>query len=323
MERRGHAGPFRCPLCVANTETISHLFFNCPYTISIWNGIVQNEDAGFHWNGSNQEFFIHWEKMYKGELTKKKGLRACWQKLAKIVCWCVWKERNQRIFQNQHQPVWKLIVIINALLGEVVSRSTIPSNKADLTSKEKKWMQNFKIQVKNSIVVIKKEEWEIRMDKVQFENWLKERKIFKLFFDGASKGNPRRAGGGGFVINPRGKTEIEYSWSIRHESNNMVEAYGLWQGLKQVQKLGVEEVVIIGDSRLIIHALIKGRKGNNERLEGLLKRIRYMAKSIRKIEFFHVLRELNENADEAANKFIDLGCYELTVNSKISLETPP
>ena len=104
LERRGHAGPFRCPLCVANTETISHLFFNCPYTISIWNGIVQNEDAGFHWNGSNQEFFIHWGKMYKGELTKKKGLRACWQKLAKIVCWCVWKERNQRIFQNRHQP---------------------------------------------------------------------------------------------------------------------------------------------------------------------------------------------------------------------------
>ena len=204
-----------------------------------------------------------------------------------------------------------------------MSRSTIPSNKAELTSKEKKWMQSFKIQENNSTVVNKKEEWEIRMDKVQFENWLKERKTFKLFFDGASKGNPGRAGGGGVIINPRGKAEIEYSWSVGHESNNIAEAYGLWQGLKQVQNLGVEEVVIIGDSRLIIHALIKGRKGNNERLEGLLKRIRYMAKSIRKIEFFHVLRELNMTADEAANKFIDLGCYELMVNSRISLEIPP
>ena len=32
------------------------------------------------------------------------------------------------------------------------------------------------------------------MDKSQFENWLRERKIFKLFFDGASKGNPRKPG---------------------------------------------------------------------------------------------------------------------------------
>ena len=103
----------------------------------------------------------------------------------------------------------------------------------------------------------------------------------------------------------------------------MAEAYGLWQGLKQVQVLGADEVVVIGDSRLIIQALIRGRRGKNERLEGLLKRIRYMAKSIRKIEFFHVLRELNMTADEAANKFIDLGSYELMVNSRISLEIPP
>jgi len=323
LERRGHAGPFRCPLCVANSETISHLFFQCPYTISVWNGIAQNEDAGFNWIGSNQEFFIHWEKMYPGELTKKNGLRACWQKLAKIVCWCVWKERNQRIFLNRHQPAWKVIVIINALFGEVVSRSTLPTNKAELTSKEKKWMQSLKIQEKKSITVNKMEEWEIRMDNSQLENWLKERKIFKLFFDGASKGNPGRAGGGGVIINPIGKTEIEYSWSIGHESNNMAEAYGLWQGLKQVQVLGADEVVVIGDSRLIIQALIRGRRGKNERLEGLLKRIRYKAKSFKKIEFFHVLRELNKSADVAANKFIDLGCYELKVNSMISQEIPP
>ena len=47
------------------------------------------------------------------------------------------------------------------------------------------------------------------MDKSEFENWLRERNIFRLFFDGASKGNPRRAGGG-VLIDPRGKVDIEY-----------------------------------------------------------------------------------------------------------------
>ena len=57
-----------------------------------------------------------------------------------------------------------------------------------------------------------------------------------MFFDGASKGNPRRAGGGGVVINLGGKVETKYYWNIGYDSNNMAEAYGLWQGLKQVKE---------------------------------------------------------------------------------------
>ena len=184
-------------------------------------------------------------------------------------------------------------------------------------------MQSLNIQENNSIGIKNLEDWEIRMDKTQFENWLRERKIFKLFFDGASKGNPGKAGGGGVVINHNGKVETEYAWNIGHDSNNMAEAYGLWQGLKQVQKVGVDEAVVIGDSRLIIQAVSEGRQSKNERMERLLKRIRYAIKRFKKIEFFHVLRELNMRANKAANKFIDIGCYELKVNSKLSLEIPP
>ena len=114
---------------------------------------MQNGGDGFQWNGSNQDFFINWEKMYKGELAKKNGVRACWLKLSKIVCWCIWIERNQRIFQNRNQPAWKLNVKINALLGEVVSSTTIPNNKSELTEKEKKWMQSLNIQENNSIAL--------------------------------------------------------------------------------------------------------------------------------------------------------------------------
>ena len=99
------------------------------------------------------------------------------------------------------------------------------------------------------------------MDKTQFENWLSERKIFKLFFYGASKGNPGRAGGGGIILEPRGKVVIEYYWNIGYNSNNMAEAYGLWKGLKQLKKKEVEEVLVFGDSRIIIQALNGGRKG--------------------------------------------------------------
>ena len=78
----------------------------------------------------------------------------------------------------------------------------------------------------------KMESWEIRLNKVQFGNWMKERRIVKLFFDGASKGSPRMAGGGGVIISLEEEIEMEYFWNIVNDSNNMAEAYRLWQGIK-------------------------------------------------------------------------------------------
>ena len=103
----------------------------------------------------------------------------------------------------------------------------------------------------------------------------------------------------------------------------MAEAYRLWQGLKQMQSVGAEEAVVIGDSRLIIQAMRGGGRGKHERMERLLNRIRDMVKRLRKIEFYHVLRELNVKADKAANNFIYIGCYELKVNTTTRLEIPP
>ena len=124
-------------------------------------------------------------------------------------------------------------------------------------------MKSLKIMEENEAAPIKLEEWDIRMECDQFASWLKEKKTFKLFFDGASKGNPGKAGGGGVIIDPDGKVEIEFSWNIGNDSNNMAEAYRLWQGLKQLQGKGVEEVLVFGDSRVIIQALNGGRRDKN------------------------------------------------------------
>ena len=148
-------------------------------------------------------------------------------KLPKLTCWYIWNERNHRIFQNKIQPAWKIAAKVNAMLGEIVSKSKIPSNKGTLNANEKSWMQRLNIKTVRDVAASKLEKWEIRMDESQFENWLRERKIFKLFFDGASKGNPRKAGGGRIIIEPGGKIMMEYYWNIGHNSNNMAEAYGL------------------------------------------------------------------------------------------------
>ena len=103
----------------------------------------------------------------------------------------------------------------------------------------------------------------------------------------------------------------------------MAEAYGLWQGLKQLQKKGVEDVMVFGDSILVIQALNGGGRGKNECTVRLINRIRTKARLFRKATFYHILREMNVLADIAANKSIAIGQYDLVVNSSVRFEIPP
>ena len=85
-------------------------------------------------------------------------------KLPKLICWCIWNERNHRIFQEKTQPAWKTAIKITALFGEVVNSSKIPNNKGNLTEREKNWMQSINIMAVNKADANKLEEWDIGMD---------------------------------------------------------------------------------------------------------------------------------------------------------------
>ena len=126
-------------------------------------------------------------------------------------------------------------------MGEVLKIYHISRNKAKLTVDEIMWLHSFNFIASDFEPPSKKlETWEIRYDKSQFGNWMKERKMFKLFFNDTSKGNPGKAKGGGVIICPEGNIEVEYFWNIGFDSNNMAEFYGLWQGIKQLKEKGVD-----------------------------------------------------------------------------------
>ena len=49
--------------------------------------------------------------------------------------------------------------------------------------------------------------------------------------DGASKGKPGKAGGGGVLFDPDGNLIMFFAWELGQLSNNSVEYLALWQGL--------------------------------------------------------------------------------------------
>ena len=64
-------------------------------------------------------------------------------KLPKVICWCIWIERNHRTFQDKALPAWKIAVKAQALLSDIVSAMVIPKNKSNLTDNERNWMQSL------------------------------------------------------------------------------------------------------------------------------------------------------------------------------------
>jgi ribonuclease HI len=123
-----------------------------------------------------------------------------------------------------------------------------------------------------------------------------------LFFDGASKGNPGSTGGGGVLVSPTGHLEFSFSWGLGIESNNRAEALALWQGIIQAINHNVQDLVIIGDSRLVIQALILSNRVKNAKLQHILEKIQLLLGNLRTYKLYHVLRSLNASADAEANK---------------------
>ena len=65
-----------------------------------------------------------------------------------------------------------------------------------------------------------------------------------------------------------------------------MEAYGIWQGLKQLKDKGVGKVMVFGDSRLIIQAMNGENHCKSVRLVRLIKRLISISKSFRQTKYF-------------------------------------
>ena len=59
------------------------------------------------------------------------------------------------------------------------------------------------------------------------------------------------------------------------------------------------------------------------RLATLIKIIKFVSKTFHQVEFFHILCELNDLADQATNKSMVLSKNEMSVNHHLSSFIPP
>nr|XP_016474435.1 PREDICTED: uncharacterized protein LOC107796204 [Nicotiana tabacum] len=99
-----HIDDLSCPLCNAADESIDHLFFQCQYSANVWSKLLK-------WQGVTKvptlwQVAITWAARHMqgkstGMMLFRMTLAAC--------LYCVWNERNLRLFQQRSRPADMLV----------------------------------------------------------------------------------------------------------------------------------------------------------------------------------------------------------------------
>jgi hypothetical protein len=182
------------------------------------------------------DFIQNWRSLCPFQVMKKALLYTLWRMLPKFILWKIWLERNNRLFKEITSNPAQVTTKINALFGESSPYFCKLKNSIGLEEKEDQWIKslNLKDQPQQTGNESRQEKWEIWMKEEEFEEWKRQRRKHLLFFDGASKGNPKAASGGGVLLNPNEQLELSYAWGLGVETNNRAEALALWQVLNRL-----------------------------------------------------------------------------------------
>ena len=127
-----------------------------------------------------------------------------------------------------------------------------------------------------------------------------------LLFDGGSRGNPGPSGCG-FVIMNNDETEIIAKGSefLGKNTNNYAEYMGVILGMKKALELHINNLIIKGDSQLVIKQLLKEYSVKSPNLIPLYSIASKLILQFNNVRFNHIKRKLNVLADKLANEAMD------------------
>lgn len=137
----------------------------------------------------------------------------------------------------------------------------------------------------------------------------KKNNAWKIFIDGASRGNPGPSGTGMHFEKDQDEKVIRKGFFIGNKTNNQAEYYALIVALYYIKEELASQsekptITVISDSELLINQMKGVYRVRNEKLLPLYGVIMRLRENLT-ITFKHVLREKNIDADALANEGID------------------
>ncbi len=126
-----------------------------------------------------------------------------------------------------------------------------------------------------------------------------------IYTDGAARGNPGPAGAGAHIQDEHGNTIAQDYRYLGEATNNVAEYQALLLGMERARELGAARIEMRADSQLVVRQLCGEYRVRNPVLQGLHARVLALASEFESVEYTHVPREQNREADRLANRAID------------------
>eukprot|EP00253_Pinus_taeda_P022049 PITA_22049 len=233
-----------------------------------------------------------------------------WEKTDQcFLFWVLWKERNNRIFNNISRPIDTLWLLLKQNLQENLAiRHWQDTNLPD-SPQERLIMNAWNLNL-TSLTHVKAQPPTSPASPLFWSPPASN--SFKLNFDGAAKGNPGPTGFGGVFRNEVGATIHIYFGTMGKDTNNAAELEGLWKGICIADKKNFFPLEVEGDSLILINAAIRIQAGTSAAKIAsswrLLSRLELLEERLRNphsITFKHVKRTANKVADRLANQGVN------------------
>ena len=133
-----------------------------------------------------------------------------------------------------------------------------------------------------------------------------------LYTDGGARGNPGPAAAGAVIYDAENNKIGEFSSFLGVATNNQAEYQAVILGLGQIQKIINDSSLISAsrvnaflDSELIVKQLSGEYRVKNKALQPLVAKLRKMIDEFAEVNFKHVPRENNKEADKLVNQELD------------------
>ncbi len=129
--------------------------------------------------------------------------------------------------------------------------------------------------------------------------------MITAYFDGGARGNPGPAGYGAYIVDDTGTVLAELSGALGTATNNVAEYNGLIAALQWAVDHDVTALMVKGDSLLLVEQMRGNFRVKNEGLLPLYKQAKLLVMQIGDVQFEHVPREKNKDADRLSNVGMD------------------
>ncbi|EAR82875.2 RNase H family protein (macronuclear) [Tetrahymena thermophila SB210] len=127
--------------------------------------------------------------------------------------------------------------------------------------------------------------------------------VYRIEFDGCSKGNPGLAGVGFLIKQHENNSQVLESFAVNvgTKTNNQSEYLALIYGLYVSLKIGIQKLFIQGDSQLIIYQMTGKYNCSNDNIKKYYELCKMLQSKFQQTSFNHVYREQNKEADHLSN----------------------